>query len=777
MGRSIPLSLSTSPAAPTQPPTGPPPAAEPGDATLVLPIRGMTCAACVGSVREALAAVPGVRRADVNLATEEATVVAAPAVAADALRKAVQDAGYEALAPLTDDAPGAESAVDEARRREERALVRTLAWSAPLALAVLALSMGAMAFATPPLDGLQLLLALPVQFIAGARFYRGAWAALRHGRSDMNTLIAIGTTAAFAASAVVTLAPAVAQRLGTGHHTYFDTATSIVVLVLLGRWLEAQAKVRTGDALRALLAFRPAMARVERDGVPVEVTAAEVRAGDVFVLRPGDRVPVDGVVLTGASTLDESWLTGESLPVVRAEGDALLGGSTNLDGALRARALRVGRETALARVIRHVREAQGSRAPMQALADRVAAVFVPVVLGVAAVTAVVWLVFEPTQALVRTVAVLIIACPCALGLATPTAIAVAMGRGAEAGLLIRNGEALERAGTIDSIVFDKTGTLTRGRPDVTAFEVLPEAATFGFAVNDALAHAAAAEAPSEHPYARAIVRHAHAANLALPVAAAFRALPGRGARADVAGATLRIGSPAFLAEEGVDLAPHAARIAALAEGGRAVLGVARGRVPIALIALADTVKDDAPGAVARLLKRGIDVWLLTGDGEGPARAVARAVGITQVEAGVRPEEKAARVAAIAATGKRVAMVGDGVNDAPALAAADLGIALGTGADVALDAADLTILRGDLAGVERALVLARKTRATVRQNLFWAFVYNAIGIPLAAGVLVPAFGIALHPMAAAAAMALSSVSVVANSLRLGRASLDAVVEVS
>ncbi len=737
----------------------------------------MTCAACVGSVREALAAVPGVRRAEVNLATEEATVVTTPAVAADALRKAVQDAGYEALAPVTDDAPGAGSAVDEARRREEQALVRTLAWSAPVALAVLVLSMGAMAFGTPPLDGVQLLLALPVQFIAGARFYRGAWAALRHGRSDMNTLIAIGTSAAFVASAFVTLAPAAAARIDAGHHTYFDTATSIIVLVLLGRWLEARAKVRTGDALRALLAFRPAMARVERDGTILEVAAAEVRAGEVFVLRPGDRVPVDGVVLTGTSTLDESWLTGESLPVTRAEGDALLGGSTNVDGALRARALRVGRETALARVIRHVREAQGSRAPMQALADRVAAVFVPVVLVIAAVTAVAWVVFEPSQALVRTVAVLIIACPCALGLATPTAIAVAMGRGAEAGLLIRNGEALERAGTIDAIVFDKTGTLTRGRPDVVAFELLPAAAGFDLTASDALALAAATEAPSEHPYARAIVRHANAAGQALPVAAAFRALPGRGARADIFGTTVRIGSPAFLAEEDVDLAPHAARIAELGTGGRAVLGMARGRVPIALIALADTVKDDAPAAIARLLKHGLDVHLLTGDGEGPALAVARAVGIAQVAAGVRPEEKAARVAAIAAAGKRVAMVGDGVNDAPALAAADLGIALGTGADVALDAADVTILRGDLAGVERALVLARKTRATVRQNLFWAFVYNGIGIPLAAGVLVPAYGIALHPMAAAAAMALSSVSVVANSLRLGRARLDAVVEVS
>jgi len=352
-----------------------------------------------------------------------------------------------------------------------------------------------------------------------------------------------------------------------------------------------------------------------------------------------------------------------------------------------------------------------------------------------------------------------------------------MGRGAEAGLLIRNGEALERAGTIDTVVFDKTGTLTRGRPEVVAFEVLPAAAAAGLDTNGALALAAAAEAASEHPYAKAIVRHAHATGIDVPAARAFRALPGRGARADVGEVTVRIGSPAFLAEEEVDLAPHAERIAALAAGGRAVLGVTRGRMPVALVALADTVKDDAPAAIARLKARGIDVRLLTGDAEAPARAVATAVGITRFEAGVRPEEKAAHVAAIAAEGKKVAMVGDGVNDAPALAAAHLGMALGTGADVALDAADVTILRGDLAGVGRALVLARRTRATVRQNLFWAFVYNAIGIPLAAGVLLPVFGIALHPMAAALAMALSSVSVVTNSLRLGRARLDDVVEAS
>jgi Cu+-exporting ATPase len=751
------------------------PAREPGPEAIsgpviVLPVRGMTCAACVGAVERALRAVPGVAAAHVNLATEEATVGLDPAAPAETevLRRAVSGAGYEALAPVSDDAPLGASEVDAARAREDRALTRTLVYSAISAALVMALDVPAM------LRGehtggtsawLQLALALPVQVFAAARFYRGAWAALRHGRSDMNTLIALGTTAAFAVSAFVVLAPEVARALGVPHHVYFDTSTAIITLVLLGKWLEARAKRRTGSALRALLAFRPERARVERGGAVLDVAAAEVRAGEVFVLRPGDRVPVDGVVLEGSSSVDESWMTGESLPLEKGPGAGLLAGSVNHEGALRARALRVGGQTALARVVRFVREAQGSRAPIQALADRVAGVFVPIVLALAALTLACWLVFEPSVALARTVAVLVIACPCALGHATPTAIAGGMGRAADAGFLIRHGAALERADASDTVVFDKTGTLARGRPEVAAFEVAA-----GEDEQAVLTLAASAEAPSEHPYARALVRFAQGRG-ALPLpATAFRAVPGRGARAEVQGGVVRVGSPAFLEAEGVDLAPLAPRIAQLAGEGRAVLVLARARTPVGLFALADQVKDQAAAEIARLIRAGVLPVLLTGDSEGPARQVARAVGIEQVEWGVAPEDKARAVARLQQEGRRVAMVGDGVNDAPALAAADLGIALGTGADVALDAADVTLLRGDLAGVHRALTLARRTVATIHQNLFWAFVYNALGIPLAAGVFAP-FGLSLDPMFAAGAMALSSVSVLTNSLRLGRVRLD------
>jgi Cu+-exporting ATPase len=724
----------------------------------------MTCAGCVGSVEHALRTVPGVLSAHVNLATEEAALSLDPSAPAtvEQLRQAVSDAGYEALAPVTDDLPAEGGEVFEARAREDAALKRTLVFAGAAAAAIMALDLLGMNQAT---RWIQFALALPVQFVAGARFYKGAWAALRHRRADMNTLIALGTTAAFAVSTFVTLAPALARAWGVPLHAYFDTAAAIVTLVLLGKWLEARARRRTGGALAGLLAFRPERARVERAGGVLDVAASEVQAGEIFVLRPGDRVPVDGVVIEGASSVDESWLTGESLPLEKGPGSGVLAGSVNHEGALRARALRVGGQTALARVVRFVREAQGSRAPIQALADRVAAVFVPVVLGVAAVTLVTWLALDSSVALAHTVAVLVIACPCALGLATPTALAVGMGRAADAGILIRHGAALERAGAIDTVVFDKTGTLTRGRPDVAAFESAP-----GEDARAALTLAASAEAPSEHPYARAIVRCARDRGVELLPATAFKAVPGRGARAEVNGDVVRVGSPQFVDAEGVDLSPLAARIDALAREGRAVLIVARARTPIGLFALADAVKDQAADEVARLIRAGVTPVLLTGDAEGPARQVAHAVGIEQVSFGVAPEDKARMIERLRREGRRVAMVGDGVNDAPALAAADLGMALGTGADVALDAADVTLLRGDLAGVHRALTLARRTVATIRQNLFWAFVYNVLGIPLAAGLFAP-LGLSLDPMFAAGAMALSSVSVLTNSLRLARARLD------
>ncbi len=616
----------------------------------------------------------------------------------------------------------------------------------------------------------QLLLATPVQLWAGWPFYVGAWKALRHRATDMNTLIAVGTTAAYGYSLATILAPSFFRDAGIGMDgeplpLYFDTAAVIVTLILLGRYLEARARSHTSDAIRRLLDLAPRSARVVRNGIDVDVAVGDVRVGDIVRVRPGETIAVDGVVTEGASGVDESMITGESLPVTKRSEDLVIGGTLNTSGTIAFRATRVGGATVLARIIRLVSEAQGSRAPIQRLADLVTGYFVPAVLGLAALTFVAWLLFGPAPAfnlaLLNTVAVLIIACPCALGLATPTSIMVGTGKGAEAGVLFRNAEALERLGAVRAIVLDKTGTLTEGKPrvtDVVRAPGAPEEATL-------LALVAAAERGSEHPLGDAIVRDAQDRGLDLQPADEFLATAGGGIAARVEGQRVLVGRAGFLAEQGVDVTSLADAADAFARDGQTpVLAAIDGRAA-AVIAVADTLKQGSAGAVAELRRLGIAVTMLTGDNERTAAAIARSVGIDRVLADVRPEGKAAAVQSLQAEGGVIAMVGDGINDAPALASADVGIAMGTGADVAMELAGVTLMSGDLRGLVTAIALSRATMRNIRTNLVAAFAYNVVLIPVAMGALYPFTGILLDPILAGAAMALSSVTVVSNALRL------------
>jgi Cu+-exporting ATPase len=709
---------------------------------LALAIGGMTCATCATRVERALAAVPGVQSASVNLATETATVEAPAGLLQPAvLIEAVQDAGYEATLRTGDAARAGQRLAEEAARlrRLLRDTVAAAVLTAPLALTMAGL----------PLPGwLALLLATPVQFVVGARFYRAGWAALRAGTGNMDLLVALGTTAAYGYSVALVAA-------GAHGHTYFEAAAVVITLVLFGRWLEARARRATGSAIRALMALRPETARVERNGTETEVPIAAVARGDVLVVRPGERIPTDGRVLSGASQADESLLTGESLPVDKQQGDAVFAASINGAGLLRVEATAVGADTTLARVIALVEGAQSRKAPVQRLVDRVAAVFVPVVLACAAVALLGWWVFAGSFAagLIAAVAVLVIACPCALGLATPAALMVGTGAAARAGILIRDAEALEHAHRIDTVVLDKTGTLTEGRPAVT--EVLP----VGISPEALLRIAAGAQAGSEHPLARAVL--ARAGRSPAPPDS-FQSHPGLGLTARVEGRTIAIGNRALMRDRGVPLALEAP-VSELEARGRTAMWVAAlepGPTLLGVIAVADAVKPHAAGTVQRLRALGVRPILLTGDNARTARAVADALGIADVRAEVLPADKAAEVARLQAEGRTVAMVGDGVNDAPALAQADIGIAMGTGADVAMEAAGITLMRGDPLLVADAIGISRATWRKIRQNLFWAFFYNTIGIPLAGLGL-------LSPMLAGAAMAFSSVSVVGNALLLRR----------
>ncbi|MGB6894862.1 MAG: heavy metal translocating P-type ATPase [Dehalococcoidia bacterium] len=752
---------------------------------LTIPVAGMHCASCVLRIEHALEQVDGVARASANLALEQASVEFDPrASSVQDLHRAIQRAGYQ---PRVEPGTAAEDRDTEARERarEERDLRLRLAFAAAVAALILIAGQyhrlpGLEEIPLGAVNSLFFVLATPVQFWAGWQFYRGAWRVARHLTADMNTLIAVGTSAAYFYSIVATFAPgAIESAAGVSADVYFDTSAAIIALILLGRWLEARAKGRTSAAIKRLMGLRARTARLLRDGREVDVPVEEVAPGDVVIVRPGEKLPVDGVVLEGRSALDESMLTGESMPVEKGPGDEVYGATINSVGSFRFRATRVGRDSVLSQIIRLVEEAQGSKAPIQRLADVIASYFVPVVIAIALGTFAVWWIFGPapaiTFAILNTVAVLIIACPCALGLATPTAIMVGTGKGAEHGVLIRGGESLETAHRIQAVVLDKTGTITEGRPSVT--DVIPGNP---LSEDELLRLAASAERGSEHPLGEAIVAAARARGLPLADAADFEAVPGHGVRTQVEGRTILLGNLKLMRDRGLPLNGLEGRAEALSQDGKTPMFVAVDGKVSGLIAVADTVKPGAREAMAALRAMGLEVAMLTGDNRRTAEAIARQVGVERVLAEVLPEDKVNQVRLLQREGKVVAMVGDGINDAPALAQADLGIAIGTGSDVAMEASDITLIRGDLRGVVTAIGLSRRTMRTIRQNLFWAFFYNAALIPVAAGVLYPLFsrtGVPgglepffgefgfLNPILAAAAMAFSSVSVMANSLRL------------
>ncbi len=754
---------------------------------MTAPVRGMHCAACVGKVERALTSVPGVESASVNLATEQAAVVFDPARTDLArLRAAVAAAGYELAEARPERAPGesidSERAAREAeQRREKLKFIVGAVLSAPVLL-------GGMSHVLPWVPGvlqnpwLQLVLTTPVQVWVGWQFHRGFVHDLRYRTASMSTLVSIGTSAAYLESVAVTLWPHAFMRHGA--MTYYDVSAVVITLVVLGRWLEARARGRTSEAIRRLMSLAPRTARVIRDGVEMDVPTAEVRVGDFVRIRPGERVPVDGVVTEGASTVDESMLTGESLPVEKAPESSVFAGTVNRTGSFVFRAARVGSETTLARIIKLVAEAQGSRAPIQRLADRVAAVFVPIVLVIAALTFIAWWLFGPEPAgllaLTNAVAVLVIACPCAMGLATPTAIMVATGRGAEFGVLIKSAATLELLHRVDTVVLDKTGTLTVGRPAVT--DVIPVGPAVGVraaggaaaeasgemtAADEILALAAAAEQASEHPLGEAVVARAKERGLALPPMREFSTVAGQGIDAMTTDGRVLLGNRTLMDARGIDVDVLAPGVRRLAAEGKTVIYVAFAGQVLGVIAVADVPKPEAKSVVAALKRLGVSVAMLTGDHRLTAEAIARQAGLDRVLAEVLPEDKARTIKVLQAEGRRVAMVGDGINDAPALAQADVGIAMGSGTDVAIDAADVTLMRGDLNGVVTAIELSRATIRVIRENLVWAFGYNTILIPVAAGVLYPVWGVLLSPILAGSAMAFSSVSVVTNSLRLKR----------
>jgi Cu+-exporting ATPase len=729
----------------------------------------MHCAACVGKVERALTRVAGVEQASVNLATEQATVSFDPEqTSLDALQGAVAEAGYELVPPRLEAEPGgapdAEQAAREAEQRREKVrLVVGAALSVPVLLGGMShlLPWVPAAFQNP---WVLLVLTTPVQFWVGSEFHRGFLHDLRYRSASMSTLVSVGTNAAYFFSVAVTLWPHVFPMHGA--MLYFDVSAVVITLVVLGRWLEARARGRTSEAIRRLVSLAPRTARVVRDGAEVDVPTAEVRVGDFVRIRPGERVPVDGVVTEGASTIDESMLTGESLPVDKAPDSKVFAGTVNRTGSFIFRAARVGSETALARIVQLVAEAQGSRAPIQRLADRVAAIFVPIVLGIAALTFLAWWALGPEPAslfaLTNAVAVLVIACPCAMGLATPTAVMVATGRGAEQGVLVRSAAALELLVRVDVMVFDKTGTLTVGKPMVTDVIAAPSVSE-----DEVLALAAAAEQGSEHPLGEAIVARAKARGLALPPISEFTTVPGQGIDAMAPDGRVLLGNRTLMTARGVDVNALAPRAQALASEGKTTVYLALGGRALGVLAAADVPKPEASAVVTALKRRGLDVLILTGDSRLTAEAIARQVGVDRVLAEILPEDKTREIVKLQETGRRVAMIGDGINDAPALAQAEVGIAMGSGTDVAIEAADVTLVRGDLRGVVAAVDLARRTISVIKQNLVWAFGYNVVLIPVAAGVLYPLWGVLLSPILAGAAMAFSSVSVVTNSLRLKR----------
>lgn len=753
--------------------SGPPPVSAPvaeDAAKLELPITGMTCAGCAARIENSLRAQPGVASAAVNFATARATVhYDSQRTTPTRLGEAVTALGYGAVVPQADASIDVDVQQAEAEQRAQTDLQRRLmvAAIATVPVMLIAMSHGAIPwFATPAAAWVQLVLTVPVLVYAGAPIFRAAWSAVRHGGSDMNVLVAIGTLTTFIDSAVRLIASASSESPHAGHGVpvYFEAAATIITLVLLGRWLEAGAKHRAGAAIRKLLGLQPQTAPVLREGREVEVPVVELVVGDVIIVRPGSRLPVDGVVVSGHSTCEEALLTGESLPVTKSVGDRVYAGTMNGTGLLHFRATQVGRATVLQQIVQQVREAQGSKAPVARLADQVAAVFTPFVIGLALFTAAAWLVFGPVEtrvaiAIQTFVAVLIVACPCALGLATPTAILVGTGRAAELGVLFKSGAALEQLDSLTTILFDKTGTLTLGQPQVT--EVIP----LGNTTREQVLHRAASlEQGSEHPLARAIVAAAQSQAIALAPVERFESVTGLGVSGQIHGESILVGQPEFLQSSGVDLSTAAMSL----HGPQSAVYISANGQLCGLITLADAVRPEAAAVISTLQHRRLQVAMLTGDQQETAERVAAQVGITDVRARIRPGEKSAEVRRRQQIGERVGMVGDGINDAPALASADVGIAMSAGAEIALAAADVTLMGGRLDRLPVALRLSRATMRVIRQNLWWAFGYNLLMLPLAAGVFAPFTGWWLSPMIASGAMACSSVSVVLNSLRLRRA---------
>ena len=797
------------------PPPAPPAPPVAGERTIRIPVSGMTCAACQARVQRTLQRQPGVVDAGVNLMMHDATVRYAPdAVSPEQLVAAIRDTGYGAeLPPTEDDAFAEQEARDKAQAEELAELKRKAIVSGTVGALAMFAPMALMNVVPHRVMELALLvLTVGVMTWAGRHFYTRAWAAFRHHSADMNTLIAVGTGAAFVYSLIATLAPGFFAARGVAPDVYYEAVIIIIALILTGNAFEARAKRNTSAALRALVSLQPKTARVlrvdqdrevERD-VPVD----QVTRDDTVLVRPGERVPVDGVVLTGESAVDESMLTGESLPVAKTAGDRVIGGTINRTGAFRYRATTLGSDSVLGQIVKLMRDAQGSRAPIQRLADRISGIFVPVVISIAIATFAAWFVLADGAPAVRAfaaaVAVLIIACPCAMGLAVPTAVMVSTGRGAALGVLIKGGEALQRAGDVNTVVLDKTGTVTEGRPTVTDVVLAdvgavataagapagsrtrgappntndrvptaelhhPSDADRGVdARGELLALVASLESSSEHPLADAIVRHAKDAGLSVQAPESFTSHTGRGATGIVAGVGIAAGNEQLMRDWAVEVAPLRAAAERLAEEGKTPIYVAVDGALAGVIAVADPIRETSREAIARLHRMGLEVVMLTGDNQRTADAIAREAGIDRVVAGVLPDGKVAEIKRLQGEGRVVAMVGDGINDAPALAQADVGMAIGTGTDIAVEAGDVVLMRGDLRSAAQAIQLSRRTMRTMKQNLFWAFIYNVIGIPVAAGVLYPVYGLLLSPILASAAMAFSSVSVVTNSLRLRRA---------